>query len=81
MALAASQAYTLATSFPVQAQGNNLFTVETTSSGHQAFVFIYPSAAEFWQFNKTDLQKLALAVVLIAAMAWMLRRRTRPRPR
>jgi hypothetical protein len=81
MALAASQAYTLATSFPVRAQViTDSAVVTTNSGGHQAIVPFYPGVSEFWAWDKTDLQKLALAAVLIAAMAWMLRR-TRPRPR
>jgi hypothetical protein len=37
--------------------------------------------ASLWQSYSTDVEKLALAVVMTVAMAWMLRRRTRPHPR
>jgi hypothetical protein len=37
--------------------------------------------ASLWQSYSTDVEKLALAVVMTVATAWMLRRRTRPRPR
>jgi hypothetical protein len=38
--------------------------------------------ASVWQWHQSaDVEKLALAVVMTVAMAWMLRRRTRPHPR
>jgi len=37
--------------------------------------------SDVWQWYSTDVEKLALAVVLTVAMTWMLRRRTRPDPR
>ena len=47
----------------------------------QADIARRDSVANVWPGESTDVAKLAFAVVMTAAMAWLLRRRTRPRQR
>jgi hypothetical protein len=74
VALVVSEAYALATTVPSQAE------VITGSAGHETVVSIVPGVS-VWQWGNMDVEKLALAVVMTVATAWMLRRRTRPHPR
>jgi hypothetical protein len=47
----------------------------------QANIYDHDRAANLWRWINMDVEKLALAIVMTVAMAWMLRRRTRPHPR
>ena len=47
----------------------------------QAGIADHQRVANVWQWDGMGLEKLALAVVMTAALAWMLRRRTQPHPR
>jgi hypothetical protein len=47
----------------------------------QAHITTRRPVANVWQWDSADVEKLILAVVMTVAMAWMLRRRTRPHPR
>jgi hypothetical protein len=46
----------------------------------QLYIATRQPVASIVQWNGTTIGKLALAVVLTVAMAWLVRRRTRPRP-
>jgi hypothetical protein len=73
IALVVSEAYALATTLPVVA------VVATGTAGHVSVVTVGP-VVSVWQWDNIDVEKLALAVVMTTAMAWMLRRRTRTSP-
>jgi len=47
----------------------------------QAYIFGQQPSTDVWQWDSTDVENLALAVVIAGAVAWMLGRRTRPYPR
>jgi hypothetical protein len=47
----------------------------------QANFYDREPAVNLWRWINMDVEKLALAVAMTAALAWMLRRRTRPHPR
>jgi hypothetical protein len=47
----------------------------------QAGIARHEPVANAWQWDSMGAEKLALAVAMTVALAWMLRRRTRPHPR
>jgi hypothetical protein len=47
----------------------------------QAGIAHHQPVANAWQWDSMGLEKLALTVTMTVALAWMLRRRTRPHPR
>lgn len=74
IALVVSEAYALATTAPVKVVA--LFSI----GAHEPVVSV-EQIVSVWQWDSMDVDQLIFAVVMTVAMAWMLRRRTRPHPR